>query len=102
MATIFLTITKQNYSKVIGSAAGKGVCISRRVSIKISRHAMAVQTIAPTAIGQKSFGVPNIATGAITNVIIILQSQKCNTNLSSKLAKLCDAISKKMTLTPNS
>ncbi len=43
------------YSNVIGVAGGKGVETSRNVSMNISKHATAVNTMAPTAIGQKSY-----------------------------------------------
>ena len=85
------------YSNVTGLATGNGVTISRSDSINISKQATAVNTIAPTAIGQKSLGVPSIEIGAITAVIIMLQSQKCKTNMSSRLAKLWDAMRRKIT-----
>ena len=76
------------YWNVIGLSSGNGVLTSLSVSIKMSKHAKPVKTIAPTAMGQKSLGVPNIATGIMTTVIMIDQSQKWSEIVLRRFAKL--------------
>jgi hypothetical protein len=55
--------------------SGKIVGICLNDCIKINKQAAAVQPIAKIAIGQKSFGVPNIDIGHIIKAITIVQSQ---------------------------
>lgn len=67
---------KSNYLNVISLCDGNGEVISLILWIKISKHATAVNNIAPTAMGQKSLGVPSMDTGTIRAVITRVQSQK--------------------------
>ena len=70
-------------------------------SANIRTQAIPVNSIAPIAIGQKSFGVPSIQIGLIIIVITIVQSQKCKAHVGIRLAMLWDAINKNITATPN-
>jgi hypothetical protein len=90
----------KTYLNSIGLLGGSGYSICLSDCIRMNRHATAVKTMAPTAIGQKSLGVASWAIGHMRSATIIVQSQNCMTNDDSRSRMLCEAIRRNMTETP--